>query len=102
MYNMYGGGEEWQIINTGKGGCLLKCSANSGEKGLYLSHCFNKLSLTNNCHEGERFVIYVHKGKIQIRCTGGESEQYVCHSKEKIELLHRDKTNENNSLWKIT
>ena len=26
LNNGYGTGEEWQIINTGKGGCLLKCS----------------------------------------------------------------------------
>ena len=80
----------------------MKCSPQSGEKGLFVSHSFKKISLTKACHEGERFIIYVHKGKIQIRCTGGESDMYVCHNQNKLELLHRDRTDENNSLWRIT
>jgi hypothetical protein len=45
LRNWHGDGEKWSIINTGKGGCLLRCGKNSGEKGLHLSHCFAKLTL---------------------------------------------------------
>ena len=46
-------------------------------------------------------MIYVHKGKIQIRCASGESDYYLGHKNDCVELIHRDQTNENNSLWKI-
>jgi len=45
--NIYGDGEEWNIIKA-KGGFFLKGGKNSGECQLYLSHANKKLAFTKN------------------------------------------------------
>jgi hypothetical protein len=64
LRDWHGEGERWNIINTGKGGYLIRCSNKSNERGFHLSHCFANVHLERGNLDGERYIIYVHKGLI--------------------------------------